>query len=140
MFDNWPFPVHYWEGGRLIITNTAQRNGSRPGQLWHWQLVLHGTAMDTTSTREAAPGTAAPCHAECRDTCSGPGPQHCAACRHVSHNQTCVAACPPGSWAHPLEPQPTSLACYGEAGDQCPSCTPGRYLLPDQSLPRVHCP
>ena len=59
MFDNWPFPVHYWEGGRLIITNTAQRNGSRPGQLWHWQLVLHGTAMDTTNTREAAPGTAA---------------------------------------------------------------------------------
>ena len=152
-FDNWPFlSVHYWGEDptgewRLTITNTASRNGSRPGQLRHWQLVLHGTAPDTTDTREAAPGTAAPCHAECRDTCSGPGPQHCAACRHVSHNQTCVAACPPGSWAHPLEPRPTCrpchatcLTCYAEAGDQCASCPPGRFLLPDQSTCVTACP
>ena len=159
-FDNWPFlSVHYWGEDptgewRLEVSHGGSKAAPAPGVLKHWQLVLHGTETDPLNpaprredditTRDTTLGA---CHGECLDTCSGPGPRDCHACRHVSQNSTCLSACPAGSWVSSLEKKGECLpchytcgTCYGPNSDNCQTCSDEMKLIPDQSTCVEACP
>ena len=100
-YDNWPFmSVHHW--------------GENPSG--HWTLTvyfkssygyvsvsdLRMTMYGTSGTPQAVANIPLVCNSACIRKCSGPGPDHCDACRHLRIASTleCVTKCPTGTTQH----------------------------------------
>jgi hypothetical protein len=70
------------------------------------------------------------CHGECKNTCNGPGPGNCTACKHVRDGPFCTKMCPDSKFTHNGECKPCHENCvYGCQGPEntiglngCHSC------------------
>ena len=107
-YSSWPFmSVHNWgenPSGTWTLTvyfksSSGYVSVSRP------KLTLYGT----TTTPQAVSNIPSRCDSECVRGCSGTGPDHCDACRHlrVASTLQCVRSCPHGTTLH-------SNYCLGE--------------------------
>ncbi|KAL5005336.1 hypothetical protein ScPMuIL_018792 [Solemya velum] len=132
-FEGWPFlSVHFWgenpSGDWLLEMEDAHLNswnsaGTNTGTLGRWTLVLHGTATEPVNTGVPTPISPTPtpsevCHVECKDTCTGPGPGDCRACKNyrMGLDGVCLSACPGGYY----DSEAVCIPC----GEGCVSCTP----------------
>eukprot|EP00043_Microstomoeca_roanoka_P015853 m.159144 g.159144 ORF g.159144 m.159144 type:complete len:1451 (-) comp16346_c0_seq3:51-4403(-) len=76
------------------------------------------------------------CHAQCKQGCTGAGPQQCdqSGCRNFLLNNTCVATCPTRMYAgdaNKCEPcsQACDEGCWGPGDWQCFACAPNTVSI-----------
>ena len=100
-YDNWPFmSVHHW--------------GENPTGQWTLTIYFKSsygyvsmssvnmTLYGTTHTPQAVANIPSVCDSACARRCSGPGSDHCDACRQLRIASTleCVTSCPSGTTLH----------------------------------------
>ena len=112
-YDNWPFmSVHHWgenPSGQWTLT-VYFKSSSGYVSMSGLRVTLYGT----TETPQAVANIPSECDPACARSCSGPGPDHCDACRHLRIASTlqCVTTCPTGTTLH-------NGYCLGELPIQC---------------------
>ncbi|XP_028273367.1 proprotein convertase subtilisin/kexin type 5 [Parambassis ranga] len=157
-FQNWEFmTAHCWgeqAAGEWTLkiqdTPSQKRDGTDPGTLQKWSLVIYGTAeqpypvhrerarsAEVPSDSDLTDEYSGPCDPECSsDGCDGPGPQQCVTCLHFflkfkNNTRLCVSECPRGFWGDRRRCKrcySTCESCTGSRSNQCTSCQPGHHL------------
>ena len=100
-YSSWPFmSVHHWGEnpvGRWTLTISFKSSSGYVSVSG-----VHMTLFGTTTTPQAVANIPSVCDSECVRYCSGTGPDHCDACRHlrVAATLQCVTSCPRGTTLH----------------------------------------
>ena len=100
-YSSWPFmSVHHWGEnpvGRWTLTVYFK---SFSGYVY--VSGVHMTLYGTTTMPQAVANIPSVCDSACARYCSGMGPDHCDACRHlrVAATLQCVTSCPHGTTQH----------------------------------------
>ena len=100
-YSSWPFmSVHHWGEnpvGRWTLT-VYFKSSSGYVSVSGVNMTLYGT----TTTPQAVANIPSVCDSACARYCSGTGPDHCDACRHlrVAATLQCVTSCPHGTTQH----------------------------------------
>ena len=107
-YSSWPFmSVHHWGEnpvGRWTLT-VYFKSYSGYVSVSGVQMTMYGTTL----TSQAVTNIPSVCDSACARNCSGTGPNHCDACRHlrVAATLQCVTSCPSGTTQY-------SRYCLGE--------------------------